>query len=72
MSKESELFFKEMLIFLPSTRSDYVKSVNHHGEVLDTVIIEDIFMPEIIKLLKTEKNNELLKRIIEYFEVVSK
>lgn len=71
MSKESELFFKKMLGFLPSTLSDYEKSVNHYGEVLETVIIEEIFMPEIIKLLKTEENINLLKSIFEYFEEVS-
>jgi len=71
MSKESEQFFKKMLFFLPSTLSDYEESVSHYGEVLETVIIEDIFMPEIIKLLKTEKNIELLKSIFEYFEGVS-
>lgn len=71
MSKESKLFFKKMLVFLPSTLGKYEESVNHYGEVLETVIIEDIFMPEIIKLLKTEKDIKLLKSIFEYFEEVS-
>lgn len=71
MSKESELFFQKMLYFLPSTYSDYEKSINHYGEVLETVIIEDIFMPEIIRLLKSEENTKLLEDIFKYFEEVS-
>lgn len=71
MSKESELFFQKMLDFLPSTLNDYEESVNHYGEVLETVIIEDIFMPEIIKLIKTEENTKLLENIFKYFEEVS-
>lgn len=71
MSKESELFFKTMLGFLPSTISDYEESVNHYGEVLETVIIEDIFMPEIIMLIKNEENIKLLENIFRYFEEVS-
>ncbi len=71
MSKESELFLKTMLGFLPSTISDYEESVNHYGEVLETVIIEDIFMPEIIKLIKNGENIKLLENIFQYFEEVS-
>lgn len=71
MSTESEQFFQNMLRFLPSTHSEYKESVNHYGEVLETVIIEDIFMPEIIRLMKTGENPELLKSIFKYFESVS-
>lgn len=70
MSKETEIFFQKMLEFLPSTLSDYEESVNHYGEVLETVIIEDIFMPEIIRLIKTERNTKLIETIFEYFEEV--
>ncbi len=71
MNAESEQFFKNMLSFLPSTRSEYEESVNHYGEILETVIIEDIFMPEIIRLMKTGENPELLKNIFKYFEDIS-
>lgn len=70
MSKDTELFFQKMLDFLPTTLSDYEKSVNHYGEVLETVIIEDVFMPEIIKLIKADKNIKLIKNIFKYFEEV--
>lgn len=61
----------KMLDFLPSTDDAYKKSIAFHGEVLETVIIEDIFMPEIIKLLSGERNINLLERIFNYFEEVS-
>jgi hypothetical protein len=71
MSRKSEDFFNAMLGFLPSSSSEYRKSIEDNGEVLETVIIEDIFMPEIIKLLSEDKNTELLKRIFVYFEEIS-
>lgn len=71
MSKKSEEFFRVMLNFLPSTGIDYKKSIERYGKVLETVIIEDIFMPEIIKLLSENRNNKLLDCIFDYFEEVS-
>lgn len=70
MSTETELFFQKMLGFLPSTLNNYEESVNHYGEVLETVIIEDIFMPEIIKIIKAEKNTKLIENIFVCFEEV--
>jgi len=60
-----------MLEFLPSTGNGYEKSIERYGEVLETVIIEDIFMPEIIKLLSENRNSKLLESIFNYFEEVS-
>lgn len=71
MSKKSEDFFSVMLGFLPSSSIGYRKSIEDNGEALETVIIEDIFMPEIIKLLSEDKNIELLKCIFDYFEEIS-
>lgn len=67
MIKKSEEFLKMMLNFFPSTSTDYKKSIENHGMVLETVIIEGIFMPEIIKLLSENRNNKLLKSIFDYF-----
>ncbi|WP_238557992.1 DUF7674 family protein [Paenibacillus shenyangensis] len=71
MNKKSEEFLRKMLDFLPSTNDAYRKSIADHGEVLETVIIESIFMPEVIKLLSEEKNINLLESIFKYFEEVS-
>ena len=71
MSKQSEEFFRIMLEFLPSTSNKYRESIENYGEILETVIIEDIFMPCIIKLLSENKNIKLLERIFKYFEEVS-
>jgi len=71
MSKRSEEFFGVMLDFLPSVISEYRKSIEDNGEALETVIIEDIFMPEIIRLLREDKNIKLLKDIFNYFEEIS-
>lgn len=71
MTKKKEEFFRVMLDFLPSTCNDYRKSIEEYGEVLETVIIEDIFMPVITKLLREEKDINLIKNIFDYFEKVS-
>lgn len=71
MNKKTEEFLRKMLDFLPSTDEAYRKSIAYHGEVLSTVIIENIFMPEIIKLLNGERNINLLESIFNYFEEVS-
>ncbi|HBV68409.1 MAG TPA: resolvase [Clostridiales bacterium] len=71
MSEKSEEFFRVMLNFLPSSKSEYRKSIEYNGEILETVIIEDVFMPEIIKLLSEDTNIKLLKHIFDYFEEVS-
>lgn len=71
MSKKSEEFFRIMLDFLPSAEDEYRKSIAYYGEVLETVIIENIFMPKIIILLSEERNINLLESIFKYFEEVS-
>lgn len=71
MNNKTEEFLRKMLDFLPSTDDAYRKSIAYHGEVLSTVIIENIFMPEILKLLNGERNISLLESIFNYFEEVS-
>ncbi|ULO05662.1 resolvase [Paenibacillus sp. 19GGS1-52] len=71
MNKKSEEFLRIMLDFLPSTDDAYRKSIADSGEVLETVIIESVFMPEVIKLLSEERNINLLESIFKYFEEVS-
>lgn len=71
MNEKSKEFLQAMLSFFPSSEREYRKSVEDNGEILETVIIEDVFMPEIIKLLSEGKNVDLLKRIFDYFEEIS-
>lgn len=68
---QMEDFLKRMLVFLPSTIDKYNESVEYFGEILGTIIIEDIFMPDIIKLLSENKDTKLLEWIFNYFEEVS-
>lgn len=71
MSKQSEEFFRVMQEFLPSTKNKYRESIEEYGELLETVVIEDIFMPDIIKLINDNKDVDLLNNIFDYFEEVS-
>ena len=70
MSENSREFFEKMQEFLPSSREEYCKSVEKYGEVLETVVIEDIFMPKILMLLAKNEDYELLKNMFSYFEEV--
>ena len=47
-------------------------NIEEYGERLDTIVIEDIFMPKIISLLCENQNISLLNEIFEYFEEVLK
>lgn len=45
MSERMTEFFEKMQEFFPSTKEAYIESVNKYGEVLETVVIEDILCP---------------------------
>lgn len=70
MNEKTEKFFEKMQEFLPSTKEAYIESIKEYGEVLETVVIEDIFMPPILKLLSENKERQLLKNIFKYFEEI--
>ena len=70
MNKNSREFFEKMQEFLPPSRKEYCKNVEKYGEVLETVVIEDIFMPKILMLLAKNEDYELLKNMFSYFEEV--
>lgn len=70
MSAQTEEFFENMQKFLPSTKKVYSESINKYGEVLETVVIEDIFMPPILALLSENKDSQLLESMFEYFEEI--
>lgn len=71
MSERIVEFFEKMQEFLPSTKEAYIESVEEYGEVLETVVIEDIFMPPILKLLSENKELQLLESIFKYFEEIA-
>lgn len=70
MSENSIEFFEKLQDILPSTREEYLESVKKNGEVLETVVIEDIFMPPILSLLSKNENVMLLKSIFDCFEEI--
>ena len=70
MSERTAEFFEKMQEFLPSTKEAYIESVKEYGEVLETVVIEDIFMPPILKLLSENMESKLLESIFKYFEEI--
>ena len=71
MIKNLDEFIKKLLFFFPETNEKYLKSIKEYKEILPIIIIEDIFIPEIINLLKNDKNISLLENIFNYFEKVS-
>jgi len=71
MSKKSEEFIETMLRLLPATVDKYEKSIEDNRGLLETVVIEDVFMPSIIDLTNKENNITLIENIFNYFEDVS-
>ena len=70
VSKNVREFFEKMQEFFPSTKNAYIESVEEYGEVLETVVIEDIFMPELLTLLAKNEDAELLSNMFNYFEEI--
>lgn len=70
MSERTAEFFVKMQEFLPSTKEAYIESIKEYGEVLETVVIEDIFMPLILNLLSENREQHLLENIFKYFEEI--
>ena len=70
MSNSVQDFFDKMKELLPSTSQEYDESIKLNGEILETVIIEDVFMPEILKLLSEDKEIKILQAIFAYIEKV--
>ncbi|MBP3678152.1 MAG: resolvase [Agathobacter sp.] len=71
MYNTTENFMEKMQDFFPMTREKYNKSVISYGKVLETVIIEDIFMPEVLELLRKNENVELLEKVFQYIEEIT-
>lgn len=70
MNNKIDSFMEKMLEFFPVVREEYNRSVEDKGEILETIVMEDIFIPEIIKLLSENTNGELLGKIFQYIEEV--
>ncbi len=71
MEETIATFFDKMLVFFPRLIEEYNKHIDKYSERLDTVVIEDVFMPQIISLLENDEDNGILKELFDYFEVVS-
>lgn len=70
MTEKSKEFFEKMQEYFPMAKEEYIESIQEYGEVLETVVIEDIFMPYLLELLSRDEKQELLKEIFQYFEEI--
>lgn len=61
-------FIKQMTTYFPTIKRKLDEHIQEFGERLDTIVIEEIIMPEVIELLKKDKDEEKLKEIFDYFE----
>ena len=68
MKNITEQFMEKMQLFFPMTKEMYRKCVEKYGMVIETIVIEDIFMPEIIKLLQLNEYSDLLEKVFIYIE----
>ncbi|MBQ7944239.1 MAG: resolvase [Lachnospiraceae bacterium] len=61
-------FFERMLEFFPDARDEYAEHVKKYDEILETVIMEDVFAPRILKMLKDEKDSKQIENVFKYIE----
>lgn len=71
MEETITAFIDKMLVFFPRLTEEYDKHIEKYSERLDTVVIEDVFIPQIISLLENDEDDGILKELFDYFEVVS-
>ncbi len=70
MYNSIDLFFEEMLKMFPQTIQEYDAHIREYDGRLDSVVIEDIIMPEIIKVIRTN-DEAMLVRLFDYLEEIS-
>lgn len=66
-----EDFLKKMIDFFPLISVEVDEHISVYEERLDTIVVEEIIMPQVIDLLKKEIDSEKLKEVFDYFEEVS-
>ena len=71
MSISTSDFIEQMLLFFPFKKKAYEERMQDYFEGLEIAAIEEIFMPEVIKLLKDNRDIDMLKSIFKYFEKVA-
>ena len=65
---DTKMFCEKMLEFLPSTLQEYEESIEYYGELLATIVIEDIFMKEVVRLLTDNEDKILLAQLFDFLE----
>lgn len=65
-----DIFLEKMISFFPKIRERLAEHIFEYEERLDTIVIEEIVMPEVIDLLKKDSDKKKLKEIFDYFEDV--
>lgn len=63
-------FMQKMQTFFPDSKDECTKSIDKYGEILETVMIEDMFAPRIVKLLDKNENKKLLEEVFDYLEEI--
>lgn len=65
-----EQFFVRMKGFFPNIEMEYNEIIEVYGEFFETIVIDDVLMPKIIKLLVENREVDKLRAIFEYIEEV--
>lgn len=71
MKTETKCFLQELLGLFPEAREQYENKKIEYGCILETIVIEDVFVPLIIETIKKEENTELINRIFTLFEKIA-
>jgi len=65
-----ENFLERMISWFPEIRNEIEEHILEYEERLDSIVIEEIIMPEVIDLLKRNTDENKLQEIFAYFEDV--
>lgn len=64
-------FIIEMIKFFPEIVTEIEKTKRDYFDGCDTIVIEDIIMPRVVKLLKRNVEHEKLNSVFQYFEMIA-
>ena len=71
MAISVNMFFEQMVQFFPQVEDEYRTKRAGSLNGMDTIMVEEVFMPHVIDILEKDDDRELLRRIFDYFELVA-
>lgn len=71
MTQTKTAFFDGLLAMFPEAAGPMEEMQREYGEVLETVILEDVFYPAIESLLRKGSDPSAINKVFDFFEQIA-